>query len=375
MLKRMFGRKDVCNFIEELFSGSYSNKKYGNTINYFDIDVEEITLFTFIDALFKYEIIIENDIFIDEYIVQIRKLFKKLDNFNDINLGICKLIGKFTALKLDILDLDEREKENRVLDYVYNKYIENGYLFHGFNGVYKEQIMKYGFVPHNYQYLYPKFVEVYRILSSALGEEFKVEDFLENYVYFTDSFINSCCYGISSPLYFSNLFRGNNAYYNNDYFKCFSNLNNLMKRAKLNSRDIKYITKVCNEEWKVLQKNNSNINIMLVKRKKLGYDSKIDINTIKASDDDLGNKIFKIFSSKANEIKSYDRIDSNDISFIEIPNYKMLFELRKKQISNDDFVDLGYSNIYGKVSFLILIGSLLITLGVIITIISIGRGI
>ena len=113
----MFKRKDVCEFIEELFSDNYNDKKTDSSIIYCDISSTEEALFTFFNALLKYEIIIETDVFLDEYVVQVRKLFKKLDNFHDINLGIATIIGKLCALKLNITNREDSEERRKLLQY------------------------------------------------------------------------------------------------------------------------------------------------------------------------------------------------------------------------------------------------------------------
>ena len=101
-----------------------------------------------------------------------------------------------------------------------------------------------------------------------------------------------------------------------------------------------------------------------------------DIDRIINSDEDLGQAIFKIMTSKSDDIPVDFYIDSKDIGFIEIPNYKIMFSLRNEQASynNKNNMEL-LSNAYGQVSVLILVGSLLIALGVILTIVTISWGI
>lgn len=390
MLEKMFKRKDVCEFIEELFSDNYNDKKTDSSIIYCDISSTEEALFTFFNALLKYEIIIETDVFLDEYVVQVRKLFKKLDNFHDINLGIATIIGKLCALKLNITNREDSEERRKLLQYVYNKYIEEGYFFHGFSGVYKEQIKRFGFVPEQYQHSYSKFIEIDKIFNKHNRISIMEKSFHENYIDFTDSFVMGCYYGVNSPMYFYRLLGGaldsdlcdKEAYFKNDYLGCFTNLNKLMKKARLNDYERKYITKICCNEWKVLQKGSANINVMLVKRKTLGLNALRDINDILNSDSSLGEAIFKIFSSRSNNIPVSKRIESLDIKFIEIPNYKVLFALRNSQSIDSvtrNIVIRGnverLNNAYGKVSILILLGSLFIALGVILTIITISMGV
>lgn len=390
MLEKMFKRKDVCDFIEELFSDNYNDKKVDSSVNNHSITGTEQALFTFFDALLKYQIIIESNIFLDEYILQVRKLFKKLDNFHDINLGIAKIIGKLCALKFNISDREDPVSKREILQYIYNRYIVEGYFFHGFSGVYKEQIKRYGFVPEQYQHSYSKFIEVENIFNKRGFNSGMEKSFQENFVSFTDSFMMACYYGGNSPMYFSNLLGANsdikdcdrNAYFKNDYFACFNNLNKLMKKCKLNDYERKYVTKVCCDEWKVLQKGSTDINIMLVKRKTLGLNCLRDVNEIFNSSGDLGDAIYKILTSKSDNIPINYKLENFSIEFIEIPNYKVLFSLREAQafeVANKNRIarnrEERLSNTYGKVSILILLGSILITLGVIISIITISKGI
>lgn len=389
VLEKMFRRKDVCDFIEEILSDNYNAKKNDIFINNCNITSTEQVLFAFFDSLFKYQIIIGTDVFLEEYIVQVRKLFKKIDNFYDISLGIAKIIGKLCALKLNISDREDTFSKRYILEYVYDKYIVHGYLFHGFCGVYKEQIKSFGFIPEQYQHSYVNFMEVDKIFRKHNISDIMGKNFHGNFVTFTDNFMMGCYYGVHSPMYFSRLLscmiEGEDcevdAYFKNDYFSCFRNLSKLMRSAKFSDYEKKYVTRVCCDEWKVLQRGSSNINIMLVKREKVGYHYLDDIDDILESDNDLGEGILRIINSKFNDILVDFKLESSDISFIEIPNYKVLFALREKQVydvvTRNRMVKVDnerLSNTYGKVSVLILLGSLLITLGVIMTIIMISKG-
>lgn len=383
MLSNILRRKDVCDVVSEILSADYSNKKDGGSICYCNMSKCEQVLFTFFDALFKYQIIIETDVFLDEYIVQLRKLFKKVTDLHDINLGIAKIIGKICALKLDITLSKEETSKLEIVDYVYDKYIVNGYLFHGYSGVYRDQIKRYGFSPEKYQHSYTKFMDIKRIFKEHDFSSVINKNFQDEYVEFTDSFIMGCYYGANSPMYFYQLLGGSEddlgfdreAYFKNDYFACFNNLNKLVKEAKLSSFEKKYVTKICLDEWKSLEKNTNNINILMIKREVLGCNFLKDIDDIKNSTCDLGELLFKIFNSRSNNIVCKEKIEAKDILFVEIPSYNYLLA-NKERIGfekNSSSIE-KLNNAYGSVSILILLGSLFIALGVIFTIITIGKG-
>ena len=70
MFEKMFKRRDVCDFINELFTESYNNKKKDSSIDGSNVTNTQEMLFTFFDALFKYQIIIETDVFLDDVTVK-----------------------------------------------------------------------------------------------------------------------------------------------------------------------------------------------------------------------------------------------------------------------------------------------------------------
>lgn len=121
---------------------------------------------------------------------------------------------------------------------------------------------------------------------------------------------------------------------------------------------------------------------MLVKRKTLGLNCLRDINDILNGSGDLGDGIYKILNSKSDNIPVSYKLDNFNIEFVEIPNYKFLLELREKQayevVRKNRFArnrEERLNNTYGRISILILLGSLFITLGVIISIIAVSKGI
>lgn len=119
---------------------------------------------------------------------------------------------------------------------------------------------------------------------------------------------------------------------------------------------------------------------MLIKRKILGLNCLNCINDILNSDSDLGEGIWKILSSKSDNIPIGHKIEANDLEFIEVPNYKVIFALREKQAYETKNMKILESNkerinnAYGKASILVLLGSLFITMGVILSIIKIIGG-
>lgn len=390
MLERFFKRRDVTEFIDEVISNSIYSKKKNSVYDSYEVFVDSSqALFTFFDAIYKFAIIIEDEAYFTEYIMQIRKVIKKFENFNDINEGINKIIGKICALKLGLSDREDVIARKYIVKYVYDKYIVSGYVFHGFPSIYKDDICKYGLVPDNYHHMYDKFIEINKMFErhgfyNVLGKDFKVKG-----IYFTDSFILGCFYAFSAPMYFYRLLCCNSfdisnyddkAYLNNDYFASFNNLSLLMRKAKLTEAEKKFVIKTCFEEWKLI-KNSTDVSILAIKRSSVGlnYLKNIDDILAKTSFCDLGNSIGKIFSYCDNEILVTEKINSNDINIISLNNYKELKSIRDMRLNDIKNRQEAYNsdkiiNAYGKVSILMILGSLLITLGVIATIVMFYKG-
>ena len=390
MLERFFKRRDVTEFIDEVISNSIYSKKKNSVYDSYEVFVDSSqALFTFFDAIYKFAIIIEDEAYFTEYIMQIRKVIKKFENFNDINEGINKIIGKICALKLGLSDREDVIARKYIVKYVYDKYIVSGYVFHGFPSIYKDDICKYGLVPDNYHHMYDKFIEINKMFErhgfyNVLGKDFKVKG-----IYFTDSFILGCFYAFSAPMYFYRLLGYNSfdisnyddkAYLNNDYFASFNNLSLLMRKAKLTEAEKKFVIKTCFEEWKLI-KNSTDVSILAIKRSSVGlnYLKNIDDILAKTSFCDLGNSIGKIFSYCDNEILVTEKISSNDINIISLNNYKELKSIRDMRLNDIKNRQEAYNsdkiiNAYGKVSILMILGSLLITLGVIATIVMFYKG-
>jgi len=388
MLSKVLHRKDVRDLIKEVYySSSYRNKKNANFINNEIFADLEGVIFVILDALFKYKVIIEDEKYLDGFMLQLNKIIQKIDDLEDIYIGINKIIGRTCAIKLNLQDSSTHENKEKILRYIYDKYIVNGYLFHGFSGVYKGQIMKFGFIPEQYQNLYPHFLEIEKIFSSHGLAEVMDKNFYSREIYFTDSFLMGCYYGANAPMYFSKLLcknsfiqekqYDNGSYFKDDYQSCLKNLNQFMQKNKFSAVEKKQILKTCCEEWKLLQKETSNIHILLIKRERLDMNYLKDIGDILANSDatNLGESIGRILNSRNNRIPITSRISDKDLKFIEIPCYRVLFGVSSLEHIRSKNVEDASVDIYGKVSFLVLLGSICITLGVILTIIMFSRGV
>lgn len=388
MLDDLLIRKDVQKMFNDICNSEcYFNKKKNKSIEYQSYtDIEQI-VFLFYDALFKFKLIIGNTEYFPEYLEQIDKLIRKIDNFKDISLGISRILTRICALKLDEKDLDDELVREKIIKYIHKVYIEEGYYIHGFATVYTNAIKEEGFATENYVNLYPKFIKVQNILNKHGHGNILDKDFSNREVSFTNSFVMGCYYSVNAPLFFYKLLCKNNyvtkksdvdCYLRGDYKSCYKNLSRLCNKLRLSDKEKTVFLDAFNSEWKLLRKEKSKISLILIPRRIIDND-KSDYTRYIDDCSSLYVLVDKMINRRNNKIKFMGYLDLRSVEFIELDYYKVLKTNDKIEVYDKTaeikFDEYAFSNDYGKVSILLLIGSLFITLGVIITIINILGGI
>ena len=379
-MNEILRRDDVKRIIEEI----KNNDKYFNKIS-IDSDkyyAEDMALYVFYEALLKYYLIFDSFNYLDEYIYDLDLLYRKIDSIEDIKFGITKLIIKFTMKCLDL----EEEKREEIIKYVYSKYITNGYLIHGFSSIYGDNILENGFKPNEYYNYYEDFIKLNDIFKKYNKDNFIDKDFIEKKVFFSDDIIKSCIYSINSPMYFCNLLTNNDIikdkqkdYYKDNYDNCMKNVNKIINDLGFSKDDSIFFKYLVNKEWELLHKNNKKISLLLVRRDLFDLES-INLEDIINSDLDINEAIDRVLTIKYNNIPCDREIDINDLRVInfelfnreafkeEIEEEKKEIEKEKEQVIEKKIKE-DFNDTYGMVSPLLLLGSLLISLGVIISII------
>lgn len=387
MLDEMLKRKDVSKMLRDICNSEcYYDKKMNKSIDYqLFTDVEEI-LFLFYDALFKYKIIIDDMSYFSEYLEQIDKLIRKIDNFKDISVGISRIITRICALKLGEKNLDDEESRERVIKYIYDVYVKNGYYIHGFATIYTKDIKKKGFDTENYNNYYSKFVKLQEILNKYGYGNILDKDFKDFSISLTKSFVMGCYYSVNAPMYFYKLLCKNgyatkknhiDCYLRNDYKTCYKNLSKMCNRIGMNDHEKSLFLDAFNSEWQLLKKDKSKISLMLLPRSivddSCSYEDYL-------SDESIFLIVDKMINGSNEKIKYNGFIESSDMLLVELDYFKVFKNSDKVDTVYDkttqiEFDEYAFSNAYGKVSALVILGSLFITFGVIITLVSLWRGI
>ena len=368
-------RDDVQSIIDNIKTNNKYFEKISSDGEYYD---KEESLYIFYEALLKYYIIFDDILYLKDYIYDLDLLFRKIENLEDIRFGISKLITRFSIKYLKLED-EDREK---ILKFVYDKYITNGYLFHGFSSCYSDEIVNNGFKPEEYFNYYGEFIMLNDIFKKHNKVNFINKDFINKEITFTDDIIKSCIFSINSPNYFCNLLTNNEIiknkskdYYNDNYDKCIKYFTNLISDLEFSSEEKDFALDLVNKEWDLLHKKNKKISLLLVRRNLFQLED-INLDDIINSDLDINEAVDRILTNRYKDI-SYDKeINKDDVKVInlDIINRMLIAEEKKEEEIKENLKENNFNDDYGMVSPLILIGSLFIWLGVILSIIRVLGG-
>ena len=385
MLDEFLKRGDVETFIKEIKTNEKYFAKRNESFPSRSFTVSsELALYIFYDALYKYRVIL-NDIYLfDEYLEQLELLFRKLDNFEDVMIGINKLICKMVIVKLDIKDIESKEARKQILSYIHGHYIINGYFIHGFNSSYSSTIEKDGFSPEEYENYYERFQKINEIFAKYNVIRIVDKDFTKKRVYFTDDTIMGCYYSTYAPMfyysfltsedYFGKLGR-QDGYLIDNYDVVISRLKRFMSNNLFSKSEQRTVLKTIDEEWNILNRSPRKVALLFVKRSKVVGSSNDKLRDYLESDKDLEEIVDRIFSSKYGDVVIDKMIRYGDYQLLLLDDFYQQNSVEKEDksvpVAKRSF---QLANSYGMASILLILGSFCITLGVIFTIIMILRG-
>ena len=355
MFEELLRRNDVLKLIDKINTNEIYSKKTGKG------KYEVIGIFY--DAIYKYSVLIDDVIYFDKYIEEVGFIFRKFNDIDGVIRGINKVLSKI------IIELGNRDKRN-FIKYIVDRYINHGYFIHAFNGIYLNDIRTNGFKVDEYRNYYNDFRREQEILEKY-DCNFIDKDFNEKEVVFTDSMSLAYYYSLRCPGYFykyicgADFINSGDSYTNKNYERCLMNIKKLIYTYHINDEDKKFLIDLFDREWKLLGNDNNDIsNFMLVRRDTISDELfNIDAFIDNYSKEDY-EFILERLTNLDNNIKYNGNIDNKYIKFISIRN-------KREEVTEEvkEFNEFDYSNSYGSVSFIVLIGSILITLGVIVTLI------
>ena len=389
MLDYLLKRQDVASFIDEIKNNNMFHLKNQLTFSYHSISMSsELGLYLFYDALLKFRLVIQDDSLMGDYLEQIKKLFRKLDTIEDIQMGIHKLICNELMRQLHLKDFSLEENRKKLIYIVYDRYIRHGYFIHGFPSCYYQVIRENGFIPEEYENYYERFNQVNNIFKKYNLPVVFNKDFSEKTAYFTDDIVMGCYYSMCSPMFFYQFLLNHRFFgkrvceedYWLDRYEVFENaLKRFMNNHLFSEGDRKFILDLFHDEWKLLHRRKKKICLLLVKRSKL-FTNDVSLDDFINDDGNVYDIIDRMLSSKYNNVSCTEMISPSDMKLLTMEHYyekKITYSIHDTLIDyqlQDKLTEEDCLNAYGQVSIFLLLGSLFISFGVIITILSLLRG-
>lgn len=331
----------------------YNSKRYNDK----KINSKHTVIGLFYDAIYKYKILINDNNNFNKYIEEIDILYRKINNVEDIYIGINKVLSR-------IIKTTITSNKIEYINYIYNKYIENGYLIHSFNSSYIKEIEENNFIPGIYNNLYDEYKEISKVLDKY-NCNYLDKDFDDKSIYLTDNFSEAYFYSLRTPMYFYNYIckalktDTGSCYKEKDLKASLNNIKKIIYKYNISKEDSIKIINLFNKTWELLKLEESFNAFLLVKRNKLN--NKIDLTEFINENQ---NKDYDIILTKllnvSNNIKYNNIINKEDIIIIELKPEK------KEEKIEEYYKDYDFINDYGSVSILLIISSIIISMGVII---------
>ncbi len=388
---KIIERDDVKRLISEItVNNRYKNINIPMTLDnnyYFD---DKYALFLLLDSIIKYDIIINSEKYIEEYVSQLRRLFKRISSYQDITKGINKTLANICLKILELSNHKTSENKEKILRYIYKKYIVEGYFYYGFSSCSSNEIdfsgiKKEGFI------LDSRLDEVNSILKKYENKDIikRVKSDI------TDNFVVASYYAILGPDYLekiatSQIFAkdcyNKSCFYTKDINTIISNMKTYIKNKHLTKEEENIIV---NNLYNVLTEeniNNSNGIIAFIKRSYINKNYLKNIEEIieGSKDLDIENSISMIMESRYSSYELDNDILPLYLEYLSLPRYQ---ELCNINITNNNYETIiieesdtsleqkntqetkKVSNTYGFISIFMLLLLILIVIVVVLLII------
>ncbi len=374
MFDEYLERKDVQFFIREIKTNDrYFNKNKRQFASHSFYLSNELALYIFYDALLKFKLIVQDYSYFSDYLEQLNRLYIKINSFDGLEYGISKLICKMVSLKLHIQDMEQEESKRIIIQTIYQNYIEEGYFIHGFNSSYAEYIKEYGFIPEIYNNYYIRFVELNKILKKYDLQPI-TKDFLSNKIAFTDDVVLGCYYSSYAPMFFYKFLNQTrffkrvyqqDPYLIDSYYLVMRYLKRFMKIYGFSSSDKKFVLDLVQDQWNLTHQCKKKVSLLLVKRKRILIEEPVTLQKYLRDKKSIYEVVDRILCSKQKSLLYNEILEPGDFEILNLDYYYDSNEKKEKE----RVYSFRFLNTYGKVSLILLCGTILITISLLLMII------
>lgn len=397
MLEKILKRTDVKDFLHEVVNDiRFTSKKSQFSPNGELHIYNQYSLLEVMDSIIKFSIIIDDEAYFEDYIQQLRRMLKRIDNHKELVYGVNKVIGQIVMRILNLEDMESLENKKQILAYIYDKYVVNGYYFYSFVSSMKYKIEVSGIDPLTMEIPLNKLKQINYIFKNHKCSDILGIDFTENVNFLvTDSpglaYYNALCF----PKYLSDICMSNpymksdgynkEAFYTKNYNSCRENVIKFCKMKDFSLDEGQIIIQTLTSEWNRLDLYNSKPCIAFIKKSYFGKNYLSEYRKILKSceNKDIVLSISEIMESKVISEKRYTPFTKEQIDIKVMPSYQEIFEEPEEEIFKQEAPQLILNenniedlkdeicpnyldkavNEYGSATFLGLIGLLMIALG------------
>lgn len=255
----------------------------------------------------------------------------KLINMINTSNSVTDLYNMMDDYLIDKL-IEKYRSKDKIVSYMIDRYIYNGYCYHGFNSSFKESILAKGL--NGDDTISTKLRNINNILEkygirNAMTYNWSYKD--NNSIFTTDNFGAAYYYSLLSPVLLSRFVSNglysykegydNLAFYIKNYEGVMNNISKIMSEYNINNEDRNIITSTVKDLLEELFQDKDNLSIALINKKSINRD-----NPINTDDLNIHDSVTTILKPRY-EIDRHENIviDKDKIEIIKVKNYTNLF--------------------------------------------------
>ena len=323
-IKRIFENKDVLNIINRNLNDKeqFSNV-FGSCIETVKVIIEKII---FIVLLFKEKI---NE----------QELINILINKDNIDDYIKILIMK----ELNIKDENNVNEKQKILKFIYNQLVKEGYYLHGTSSINMQSILTKGFSSTKIPIMTKQIKEINTIFEKHnlyMNFEGKMRELKLHQYYVTDCIKSSVMYAFQSPEYLSRFCSNGHhyedisifdreAFWRRDYESCNRNVKILCDNYNFSKEEKDIVLEHFKNIWNNNVEENEVPIIFLGKKRYIGRDYSDKFDRINKNIQKYTIKdIIKLFELGDNiHDKRLSNINPESLTYFELPNIHKMYKL------------------------------------------------
>lgn len=342
-IEKVFRRSDILEILHHVLEDERTKQKLGflspdgETDNY-----NQYSLLIVVDFLIKSQIIINDIDILEKNIPTLKTITSGYATHKELVVCLNELLGDLTRQKLGYPDAESELFKEGILQYVYDQYIVNGYLFHSFPSAFKKEVEEIGLDPTAYRYPVYEMKQISYIFSHHHYPDMITKDLKQTSpLYMTDSPAMAYFYAFRAPSYFCDLtatskyydkaIYDQEAYYRKDKNACRENLQQLCRHVRMTEKEERTVMKAFRKQWNLLNASQSKPVIAFIERKEIGKDKLPDSKSLleEALKLPLAYGIARITDSKYREVRCYSPVDPLSFTTVTMPSYR---EIKNNQL-------------------------------------------